>query len=244
MTIANSLTIAAAGAAVGAAILGGLPSPGFAADVTPTPTPSQAAVTVVIPDTSSPAPNPSSSGGSSSGGSSSGGSGGNSSGGATTPAADLPTEAFAAPIPLAQPTANAPGLKLDHETISVTQWMIAIGAGYTPGENVQFVFYPGAIVIGSFVADASGSVTARFRIPKDMRLGQHVVEATGWTSKHVANKEFTVVSLAVAGGIPFLWWIIVVLGVLLVGLISMSIYFRHSIARWFGGGLQPSGSIL
>ena len=212
------MVVAVAGAVLASSAILNLYAPlALANEATPTPTPtiSPVAVTVVIPGN--------------------GNGNGNGNG-------ELPTESFGPPTPPAEPTNGASGLRLDHETITVKEWMIATGTGYTPGENVQFVFYPGAIVVGSYVADSTGKVSARFRIPGDMRLGAHVVEATGWTSKHVGNKEFTVVSEVTAGGIPFLWWLIVVFGVLLVGTLSITVYFRRSIAGWFGGSPRAAES--
>ena len=93
-------------------------------------------------------------------------------------------------------------------------------------------------------ADASGNVTARFRIPDETRLGSHVLEATGWASTRVSNGKFTVVSVTVAGAetIAPLWWVIVLCGALLFGLIVMALYFRHSIARAFHGGADAAGA--
>ncbi|MGK2852985.1 MAG: hypothetical protein ACSLE3_02575, partial [Microbacteriaceae bacterium] len=99
------------------------------------------------------------------------------------------------------------------------------------------------VVVGTFMADASGNLRAQFRVPEALRPGLHVVEATGWDSRRVANKEFTVVSAAVAGGIPALWWIAEVLAVLLIAMVSTAIYFRSSIRGWFGAR-QPVGSTL
>lgn len=206
---------------------------------TPTPTPSitSVPVTVVIPSIpSSPAPTPSSSSTRTPGTTS----GGSSSSPASDPEQDLPTEAVDAPVPPAEPTADSAGLKIDKESYVAYEWMVATGTGFEPGEKVQFVFYPGAVVIGSYPADQSGTVVARLRVPSDIRPGDHVVEATGWTSERVQNAEFLVVTAA-AGGIPFLWWLFVVAGVLLVGAITTAIYFRHTIAGWFGGGLRASG---
>jgi hypothetical protein len=113
--------------------------------------------------------------------------------------------------------------------------MLVRGTGYTAGDKVQLVLYPGAVVLKSFVADGVGNLTARFTITKETPTGLHTVEATAWTSCHVANAEFTVVSAVSAnGGIPFLWWVLVVFGVLLAGLLSTMIYFKHPIAGWFG----------
>jgi hypothetical protein len=188
-------------------------------------------VAVVIPSTKS-GDDKSESGGGSSGGSKGGSSGAD---------GGLKTESFGKPTPPASPTSGAGKLDLDHDAISAKEWMTATGTGFTPGENVQFVYYPGAVVIGSFVADGKGKVEARFRIPDDMRPGVHTLEATGWTSKHVLNKEFTVTTVA-AGAFPYLWWVWVVLGVLVLGLLSLAIYFRRSIADWFGARDQPTGA--
>ncbi len=208
---------------------GALAAPGYA---DPVPSPSPVSVSVTIPGTPSPSPSSTGTSGSGTSGSSSSGSGSSGSSGSGS-TAQLPTEAFGAPTPPAEASSSAGGLTLDHESISNGEWLVATGTGFAAGENVQFVFYPGAIVIGSIPADQAGTAIARFAIPGDMRPGVHIVEATGWSSKRILNKEFTVVSAAGAT-LPFLWWVLVVLGVLLVGLTVMSWYFRASIARWFG----------
>jgi len=226
--------VAAAAATVIVGMAVSSAAPGFADNAVPSPAPAN--VTVLIPGTNAPDSTASSSNTTS--GSSHGGS--PSSTGAGT---ELPTDAFGAPIPPAEPTKNASGLLVDHESLSVKEWLIVTGTGYTPGENVQFVLYPGAIVIGSVVADADGSAKARFHIPDGMRLGAHTVEATGWVSKHVANVEFTVVSVTAAAVLQSTWWLIVVLGALLAGLIATAIYFWHTIVRWFGGGFRPAETL-
>lgn len=209
--------------------------PGFAAD----PSPSAVPLTVVIPGpsataTASPSPSPSSSG--------AGGNSGSGSSGTSGGSPQLPTEADGSLIPPSTPTKGAFALTLDHETITANEWMVAVGTGYTPGEKVQFVLYPGVIVIGSFVADTSGTVTARFKITENARPGYYVVEATGWQSFRVANAEFQIVAPSTAGAIPFLWWVLIVLGVILIGLVSAAIYFRRSIRVWFGGAIPAAGT--
>ena len=176
-------------------------------------------------------------------GSGSGGSGGSGSGGgAAIPGlpAGSPGEVVA-PIPPATPSENASKLELDPDRISAGGRMTATGTGYNAGESVQFAIYPGAEVIGSYVADAAGKVTARFRIPDETRSGSHVLEATGWASEKVSNGAFTVVTVAGAGTIPMLWWVIILCGSLLIGLIVIAIYFRRSIARAFPGGPEAVG---
>jgi len=222
------------------------------AESTPTPSPNTGSGTigVVIPE--SIAPTPAGGGGSTGGGSTGGGSsGGGSTGGGGTPGGGTggtPTcaapKADGSPTPPPEATASVPKLVLDHERIAAKESMLVRGTGFTAGEKVQLVLYPGAKVLNTFAADAVGNLTARFSIGQDVPTGLHTVEATGWTSCHIQNAEFTVVSAAVAvGGIPFLWWVIVVVGVLLIGLISTMIYFRRSIAGWFGrSDLQPTGA--
>lgn len=196
-------------------------------DAAPTPTPapsSEIPIAVVIPDIEQSTRAPSNSSGSGSGS------------GSSTPPALPPSGPDGAPVPPKVPSENAPALELDKLSLSKNDWMTATGTGYTPGEKVQFVLYPGAIVIGSYLADASGKVVARFRIPDDTRPGDHVLEATGWESKRVANGAFTVVTSGSGGAVvPWLWWVLLVLGVLLASLIALAIYYRESIRGFFGG---------
>ena len=219
----------------------GQSGPGDTATPAPTPTACPTATPTPAPSAKPPggtAPGAPTSGGSTTAGSTSGS-------GAAVPAAPAgPAGEVVAPTPPSKPTDNAAKLELNPERLSVKEWMIAKGNGYTAGENVQFVLYPGAEVIGSYLADASGNVTARFRIPDETRLGSHVLEATGWASTRVSNGKFTVVSVTVAGAetVAPLWWVIVLCGALLFGLIVMALYFRHSIARAFHGGADAAGA--
>jgi hypothetical protein len=215
------------------------PSAGFAADQTAT---AVATLGVVIPASGSatptPTPSTSSTGGSGTGTGGGGTTGGGSTGGGTT---ELPTQADGTPIPPDQPTKDAEDLKVDKESVSANEWIVATGTGFTPGEKVQFVLYPGKVIIGTFTADATGTVIARFKITDQARPGVYVVEATGYQSFRVANAEFRVVSPGDAGTFPWLWWVLVVLGVLLASLIATAVYFRHTIRSWFAGGAPVPG---
>ena len=213
------------------------PSAGFAADQTST---AVATLGVIIPAsgsaTATPTPTPTSS--STSGSGTGGSTGGGTTGGGTT---ELPTQADGTPIPPDQPTKDAEDLTVDKESVSANEWIVATGTGFTPGEKVQFVLYPGKVIIGTFTADASGMVIARFKITDQARPGLYVVEATGYQSFRVANTEFRVVSPGDAGTFPWLWWVLVVLGVILASLIATAIYFRHTIRSWFAGGAPVPG---
>lgn len=203
------------------------PTPGFAASQTITAAPT---VGVIIPPsgsaTSTASPSPSAT--STTGGGTTGGSGG----GSPVEPIELPTKSDGGPIPPSEPTEDADGLDLDRESVTADEWIIATGTGFSPGEKVQFVLYPGAIIIGSFVADAGGTVVARFKITEDARPGTYVVEATGWASTRVLNDEFRVVAVSDAEVFPFLWWVLVVIGVLLAAFLAVGIYFRHTIRSW------------
>ena len=218
-----------------AVLLAGSTAPVDAATA-PTPAASSAVpLTVVIPDIGQgtvPAPTPTPS-------RSSGGSG------SSTPPVTPPptTNPDGSPVPPTKPTEGAAKLVLDKDSLSVHDWLTATGTGYTPGEKVQFVLYPGAVVIGSYVADAAGKVVARFRIPEETRPGDHVLEATGWTSKRVMNAAFSVVTPSGAATVPWLWWVLLVTGVLLASFIALAIYYRESIRGWFSGvGVAPAAS--
>ena len=235
-----------------AALAAGCPTPAATVSVP---------VTVIIPDlgqgttggdTPTPAPTgcattaPATPGGSSGSGDPGAGDGGSKpGGGAVAPAAPAgPGGEVVAPTPPSTPSKNAAKLDLDPQRLAAHEWMTATGDGYTAGEQVQFVMYPGADVIGSYLADTSGNVTVRFRIPDETRPGAHVVEATGWASKRVSNGEFTVITEAGTGAIPTLWWVIILCSGLFVGLLVLAIYFRRNIARALRGGPETVGSTL
>jgi hypothetical protein len=122
--------------------------------------------------------------------------------------------------------------------------MTIAGTGFAPNEKVQVVVYSTPLVIGSFPADGLGALKASFLIPEQLRPGTHTIEATGWTSRHVMNVELTVVTAAVAAPLSTQLWILVVLGVLFIGAMSLAIYFRRSIAQGFSGGSELAGSSL
>lgn len=215
-----------------AAIMSALSAPGQAISA---PIPSSQPVTVVIPESSSnskPHPTPSR--------------GRGDHGDSEPPAhpSTPPTNDDGSPKPPGEPTKNAPKLTADNQRAEARGWMTIAGTGFTPGEKVQVVVYSEPIVIGSFLADGGGRLSARFLIPAQLHPGSHSIEATGWISRHVMNVNFTVVTAIVAATFPTEMWILVVLGVLLTCTISLAIYFRRSIFRRFSGGSEPAGSAL
>lgn len=145
-----------------------------------------------------------------------------------------PAPADGSPVAPAQPGDDAEGLELDNERVAAGDWVVARAAGNTPGEKVQFVLYRGPIVIASFVADDEGVAVAEFKVPDEIRPGDHVIEATGWDSDHVTNTTFVVVAPP-ATGAPGMEWLLLVLGVLAVSLIALSISYREPIGRLFSG---------
>ncbi|NYF09057.1 hypothetical protein HDC94_000213 [Leifsonia sp. AK011] len=152
----------------------------------------------------------------------------------TPSATTAPRPADGSPVAPAKPQEDADGLELDKERVAAGDWVVARSEGNTPGEKVQFVLYRGPIVVASFVADETGTAVAEFRIPAEIRPGDHVVEATGWDSKHVTNAAFVVVAPAGTGGAG-MGWMWIVLGVLAISLIALAISYREPIGRWFSG---------
>ena len=138
---------------------------------------------------------------------------------------------------------EAPRLTLDRTSVAPNQWILATGDSYTAAERVHFVLFPRAVELGTFTADASGHITARFRIPADTRPGAHTVEATGVSSHYVRNAPITVVSVGFAGDLPFRWWIGIVVGAILLGLLALALYFRRSIAGWFAPSTPATGFV-
>ena len=132
-------------------------------------------------------------------------------------------------------------LTLDHDSVAPNQWVLASGVGFTASERVHFMLFPRSVELGTFNADASGRITARFRIPADTRPGAHAVEATGVTSHFVRNAPITVVSAGFAGELPYRWWISIVVGAVLLGILALVIYFRRSIAGWFPPSSPATG---
>ena len=265
MTLSYRAILAAVGAVIAVtALLGPFASVAEAEPcTTPTPTPiptslstgNESGVTLVIPEKNA-TRKPNACGSTSTPLGSTGGSGGSSSGsgktGTTTKGTivDVPAGApSGTPAPARTSTASdgsvkgAPLLRLDRDSIAPNQWMLATGDGYTPGEEVHFVLFPRAQDVGTFTADASGRITARFRIPADTRPGAHTVEATGVTSHFVRNTPLTVVSAVFAGDLPYRWWISIVVGAILLGLLVLVLYFRRSIAGWFAPSAQATGLV-
>ncbi|MBC7403898.1 MAG: hypothetical protein H7279_12095 [Microbacteriaceae bacterium] len=138
---------------------------------------------------------------------------------------------------------GAPRLTLDHDSVAPHQWILATGDGYTAAERVHFVLFPRAVDLGTFTADASGRITARFRIPADARPGAHTVEATGASSHYVRNAPITVVSASFAGTLPLRWWIGIVIGAVLLGMLALVLYFRRSIAGYFARSAPATGLV-
>ena len=225
---------------------------------TTTTTGNDSSVTVVIPEenatpepsaclAASPPAGPGSSGGA-------GGSGGAQSGTGkksgispvTGPSASLPATTTAPQNRTGTSDGSVQGaarLTLDRDSVAPRQWIRATGGGYTPGERVHFVLFPHAVDVGTFSADTSGHITARFRISADTRLGAHTVEATGVSSIFVRNAPITVVSAGFAGDLPYRWWIGIVVGAVLLGLLTLVLYFRRSIAGWFAPSTSATGFV-
>jgi hypothetical protein len=233
----RALATAAASCAVVVALAVTLGGGGAVAQGTPTPAATGAApITVVIPGTASPTPTPST----------------------TLPTLPLPEEtgvpgepgacvpgsanADGSPVPPASPhdADEVEELDLSAQRLTAESWVIASAPGFLAGELGQVVLYPGADVVGSYTVGSEGEFAARFRIPADTAPGTHAVEVTGWVSGCVASAEFTVIAAPSSANWLTLWWVWIVLGALLLGVISLLIGFRKDLARWFAR--TPAGT--
>ena len=207
------------------------------------PAPSTPPLTVVIPDLSvTPTPAPTTPPAAGTGG-------GRGNGGTITPAPAPAPEPQAiernedgSPKPPASPTADKPGLRLDESTVGAGRKVVVSGTGYQPGEKVQLVLYPGAVVIGSYPVGADGSFSVSITVPKDTAAGTHTMEATGWESGTIKNKEFMVTTATEAAAMPVLWWVYVVVGIVVLGLLSGAWFFRATIASLFASPSRRFGA--
>lgn len=239
-----SVLMTLASVVVMAAVLGATNIPAIAA-TTP---PGNGPITVVIPEPATPSLSPpgsaqsnGSTGGGSGGGAGGGAGGGSVDGAGGSAATTANINADGSPIPPPEPTENAPKLAVDKDRLQANEWIIVNSEGFTQGEKAQVVIYPGAIVIGSFTVDAPTGLSARFRIPQTTLTGLYVLEVTGWQSSYIENAEVTVVSAPLVSSSSAIWSVYVVLGVLVMGLMSLALAFRGEITRWFGAS-PVSGS--
>jgi hypothetical protein len=236
-----------AAATLGAAVLAATALAGAASGAmavsSPSPTQSSSVISVEIPGaaTATPAPSatPTASMAPTSSSTPSPSSSGTSGGAPDTAAGDTPVaEATGAPVVATKPTKGAGGLDIGEERVVPGAWLETSASGYLPGEQVQIIMYSTPQVIGSYLADATGTFSARFQLPEGLRSGVHTVEATGWQSKKVTNIEFLLVSDTAASGtgaastIPLIWWLLGILGVLAASVATLLFYFRASITRW------------
>jgi hypothetical protein len=193
---------------------------------TPTPTPSTSNPPAQdppgggSPGAGSPGAGSSGTGGQGGGGSGSGGSG---SGGAA------PASQASGPATATEPTiGKTPSTTAEKATVDRTAYnagdaiTVSFG-GFTPNEKVQVVLYSDPILIGNFPADANGTLTQSFQLPKDLPAGSHTVQLTGWESKKVATASIVVAAAASSAapavqGVPvWAWWLGGALLALLLG---------------------------
>ncbi len=122
----------------------------------------------------------------------------------------------AKPAVPAEPTTTSNRLVLNHLSFRPGETLIATGTRFTPGEKVQFVLYPGATEVKSFVANPSGEVKATFVLSSRTSGGSHTIEATGWQSHLVASADYSVVSSSSASIWSGANWIVWVIGCLAI----------------------------
>ena len=97
------------------------------------------------------------------------------------------TSAFA-PCTYVEPKSASVSPSVVTPSASVT----ATGTGFAPGEPVTATVHSTPVDLGTYAADAHGSVTIHFTVPSDLEPGTHALVLTGLTSGHVDGAVFVV----------------------------------------------------
>lgn len=146
----------------------------------------------------------------------------------TAPAADTtaPTAAACVPKEPAIPTAPKTGggeASVDEEVYAVGDTVTATAAGFGANEQVQLVLFSEPSLVGTFAADATGSVTAQFVVAAETLAGGHVLQFTGWCGSISTADVFVGATNSAAGGVQgvpaWMWWVggALALAILVVG---------------------------
>lgn len=117
-----------------------------------------------------------------------------------TPGGGPPSSPPGPPVVKPGPAASAAPGRIEGEYFQPGDPLVFSADGYTPGEKVQLVVYSTPVVLGSVVADATGSITATVELSAEFPPGIHTIEATGWQSGAVSSMQFVVVGPSVASG--------------------------------------------
>ena len=103
-------------------------------------------------------------------------------------------------IPLAHPlTLNFIAASVSAPAITVGGTQILVGEGFLPGEHVSVTVHSTPVQLGTFTADARGTVKTAFTIPKGFGVGAHKVTFTGARSGSV-SAHFNVTVRVSTGG--------------------------------------------
>lgn len=157
------------------------------------------------------------------GGGRGGGAGGGGGGGGGTPPAGGGGEVCVPKEP-AMPQAPATGggdAVLDQAVYVPGETVTATAAGFGAAEQVQLVLFGDPVLLGTFTADAAGTVTAQFPVAEQTLAGTHTLQFTGWCGA-VSTADILVGSVAgtaASTGIqlpPWLWWIAAALAAVLL----------------------------
>jgi hypothetical protein len=71
------------------------------------------------------------------------------------------------------------------------------GEGFAPGELVQATLHSTPVDLGTFTANANGTVVVSFTVPSTVALGSHSVTLTGLTSARTTSATFSVADATV-----------------------------------------------
>lgn len=98
----------------------------------------------------------------------------------------------AAGAPAGQLPAAPATLGVDQATAVAGRALSFVAQGFTPGEQVVGVLDDGVLAVGPFTAGNQGEVAGLLELPRDLRVGTHVLRLTGAGSGLAPEVEVTV----------------------------------------------------
>jgi DUF1680 family protein len=96
----------------------------------------------------------------------------------------------------------APGtLELGSTKVRVGESFTVSGAGFAPGERVEFTLFSTPTYLGGVVADGSGAFTTTLLMPGSIPAGDHTLRAVGATSTVSAETPVTVLAAVMVSSV-------------------------------------------
>lgn len=219
-------------------LLGGSSAPAWAEDSGSEGTPNDAPVTVIIPKSTTPAVSPAPAPVGAGVGAGGPASVPPSTGGAPVPSCSIGEDG--SPVVPPSPASTPNTLIVDRAAYSPGDTAHVTGGGYAASQPVRAMVFASPVIVADPMADAAGAVAYDFEIPADATTGELTVQLTGWNCGYVAAVTILVGDTVPAGfgGLPQLWWLLIVAGLAVLVLVLVILGKSHG---WFGrpGSVVP-----